>query len=49
MPAERHHRDRPDRWVLPRQPMPDWERIHRHGRIQPMHRPGVLARLFGRG
>lgn len=30
-------------------PMDPTERFRRHGPVQPMERPGFLARLFGRG
>ncbi|WP_228242981.1 hypothetical protein [Porphyrobacter sp. GA68] len=39
---------RPDSWVQPRPYCDESIRLRTYGRIQPMERPGFLARLFGR-
>ena len=38
---------KPDRWVTPRGPSDTSLRRHVHGKIQPMHPPTFLERLFG--
>jgi hypothetical protein len=37
----------PDRWVQPRPHQDASLRYMKHGPIQPMEEPGLLARLFG--
>ncbi|MEW4448874.1 hypothetical protein [Qipengyuania sp. JC766] len=39
---------RPDAWVMPRAHSDASMRMMKHGKIQPMQEPGLLARLFGR-
>lgn len=39
---------RPDPWIQPRPYSDPSSRLRKHGRILPMERPGLLARLFGR-
>lgn len=48
MSAQSFRSSSPDRWTQPRQPMDPSERRLRYGRIQPMERPSLLARLLGR-
>ena len=38
----------PDKWVLPRPHSDASTRFAKHGKIQPMEKPGFFARLFGR-
>lgn len=38
---------RPDSWTLPRPHSDASLRYHKHGPIEPMHKPGLIARLFG--
>ncbi len=38
---------RPDSWVSPRAYTDPTQRLMKHGPIQPMEEPGLLARLFG--
>jgi hypothetical protein len=47
MTANRFHSSRPDTWTEPRTPQDPSMRLRTHGPIQPMQRPGFLARLFG--
>lgn len=42
------HSSRPDQWTMPRPHRDASLRFHKHGRIQPMHQPSLLERLFGR-
>ena len=42
------HSSSPDRWVQPRPHQDASLRYMKHGPIQPMEEPGLLARLFGR-
>lgn len=39
---------RPDAWIQPRPHQDASLRYMKHGPIQPMEEPGLLARLFGR-
>lgn len=41
------HTSRPDKWSSPRPHSDPSIRRKKHGRIQPMARPGLLERLFG--
>ena len=38
---------RPDSWVMPRPYRDASLRLQKHGPIQPLERPGLLARLLG--
>ncbi len=46
--APRFHSSRPDGWTVPRPPQDASRRRFIHGPVQPMERPGILARLLGR-
>lgn len=44
-----HHSSRPDHWTQPRPHTDASLRFHKHGPIQPMHKPSLLERLLGKG
>jgi len=48
MSAYTFRSSRPDQWVSPRPTQDPARRLAIHGPLQPLHRPGVLARLFAR-
>ncbi len=46
MSAYTFRSSRPDQWVMPRPVTDAARRLAIHGPLQPMARPGILARLF---
>jgi hypothetical protein len=49
MSAYTFHSSRPDQWVSPRPTRDPARRRAIHGPLQPLARPGLLARLLGQG
>lgn len=47
MTIERFHTSAPDEWSKPRRQVDPATRFYRHGPIQPMEEPGLMARLAG--
>lgn len=46
--SHRIYSSRPDSWTAPRPYSDPSLRLAAHGRIQPMHQPSLLDRIFGR-